>query len=137
MTDTSNTRAFPTRDLRGIYTWLRERKAAALRRAPSGTSDELEKIAQGLEAVRKKLEAQLEAARQGVLGAEDDPPVTDRQLDYPFTRGISVINDGIAYGEIIVEKRIAASDVPPKDLRVRRTKTGRIEFWPSAKGPTP
>jgi hypothetical protein len=118
---------FPNRDLRAMDQWLR---SLAVEGTPLGKyrilSEEPQKLHAKVRDVltsQRKVERDLLASNGGV-----DSAIKDRPLDYPFTKGISVLNDGVAYGEVIYEKR--AQCAASSQLRVRRTKTGRIEFRP-------
>jgi len=124
-------RKYPNRDLRAMDQWLRTlTREKSLHKYAAGQNT------QALQAdVRRALSMQLDQERP-LVQSNDQPdlpinnsPIKDRPLDYPFTKGISVLNDGVAYGELIYEKR-AQSECESALLRVRRTKTGRIEFRP-------
>jgi hypothetical protein len=52
---------------------------------------------------------------------------SERPLTYPFTKGITFVNDGVAYGEVIVELW-TRGDGGCATRRVLRTRTGRTDL---------
>jgi hypothetical protein len=62
------------------------------------------------------------------LGAEDrNIPI------YPFTSGIQLTNDGVGFGEEIIESRVPSGIGKPtsarcQPLRFRRTRSGKVPF---------
>lgn len=52
---------------------------------------------------------------------------------YPFTTGIQLTNDGVGFGEEIIESRVPSGEGKPaiaacKPLRFRRTRSGKVPF---------
>ena len=69
----------------------------------------------------------LERELTNVKGEERDAPI------YPFTTGIQLTNDGVGFGEEIVESRVPSGSgkpekVAPQELRFRRTRSGKVPF---------
>ena len=113
------TAVFPKRDLRAIDQWLRSIDK-------DGPFDQFP-VESLREHVRGILIDQLRKERTSALGSVPfGSTITDRPLDYPFTKGITVVNDGVAYGELVRESRGPAQTT----VLIRRTRTGRIEFRP-------
>lgn len=72
----------------------------------------------------------MRAERQNVKGLNE--PARSTPV-YPFTTGIQVTNDGVGFGEEIIESRVSDGNeqrakVTPEALRFRRTRSGKVPF---------
>ncbi|MFO7177821.1 MAG: hypothetical protein DIU78_003885 [Pseudomonadota bacterium] len=98
----------PKRDVRLAYQWL-------ARRAPSAET-------------RRQMRALLESwEASGSERAETDVP--ERPLGHPFTKGMAFLNDGVCYGELVVD--VVRRGANERVHLSRRTRTGRTDLVPS------
>lgn len=72
-----------------------------------------------------------QASQSRATAAASVPSVVQEKLEYPFTKGISFINDGVAYGELIQEV-LRGIEVGEFSRSVRRTRSGRTVTSPEA-----
>ncbi|HLV65555.1 MAG TPA: hypothetical protein VKY73_07070 [Polyangiaceae bacterium] len=99
----------PRRDVRLAYQWLARRPQNA--------------------ETRRRMRALLESWE---AGPATETQVPERPLSYPFTKGMTFLNDGVAYGELVVDVvRRSTEEVVQYSRRTRTGRTDPLQSLPS------